>query len=92
MALRLFLLLLLLLLLLLAWSSRLLSALILIVVVVALQQFLPEHLLPVVDILVQLVAVLADRELLVVIDRDSNAPLAVGLVVRRVELRDVRVG
>jgi len=57
-------------------------ALILIVVVMALKQFLPEYLLPIVDILVQLVTVLADRELLVVIYGDSNAFLAVGLVVR----------
>ena len=75
----------LLLLLLLPWRRcsclLLLAALVVIVVVVALQQFLAEFLLSLVNVLVELVTILADRELLVVINGDSNLLFAVGLVI-----------
>jgi hypothetical protein len=57
--------------------------------VVGLQDLLAQLLLPLVDVGVQLVAVLADRELLVVVDWDVDSTGAVRLVVRVVELGHV---
>lgn len=52
---------------------------------------LAQFLLPLVDVRVQLVPVLPDRELLVVVDGDLDFLRAVGLVVRVVELGHVLV-
>ena len=54
-----------------------------------LQDALPQFLLPPVDVGVKLVAVLADRKLLVVVDRDVNAARTHRLILRIVELGDV---
>ena len=62
-----------------------------VIVVVGLQNFASQLLLPPVDICVKLVAVLSDRELLVVVDRDIDAPSAHWLVVWVVELGHVGV-
>lgn len=62
-----------------------------VVVVVGLQDLFPQFLFALVDIGVQAVAVLPDRELLVVVDRDVDAPSAHWLVLRVVELSHVRV-
>lgn len=58
---------------------------------VGLEDSLPQLLLATVDVCVQLVSVLADRELLIVIDRDVDAARTHGLILRIVELRDVGV-
>lgn len=58
----------------------LLSTLVVVVVVVALEQFFAQFLLSFVDVLVQFVAVLTNREFLIVINRDVDLALAVGLV------------
>jgi len=50
-----------------------------------------QLLLSLVDVCVQFVAVLSDRELLVVVDRDVDLPRANWLVIWVVELRHVRV-
>ena len=67
------------------------APIVVVVVVVALQDLLAELLLSLVDVRVQLVAVLPNRELLVVVNRNVDLPRANRLVVRVVELRHVRV-
>ena len=62
-----------------------------VVVVVGGQDTLSELLLPSVDVRVQLVAVLANRELLIVVDGDVDAARAHWLILRVVELGDVGV-
>ena len=57
-----------------------------VIVMVGLQDALPQLLLPSVDVCVQFVSVLADRELLVVIDRNVDATRANRFVLRVVEL------
>ena len=58
---------------------------------VGLEDSLPQLLLATVDVCVQLVSVLADRELLIVIDRDVDAARTHGLILRIMELRDIWV-
>ena len=58
---------------------------------VGLEDSLPQLLLATVDVCVQLVSVLADREFLIVINRDVNAARTHGLILRVVELRYVRM-
>ena len=67
------------------------TVVVVVVVVVALQDSLPQLLLSPVDVRIQLVAVLADRKLLVVIDRDVDATCANWLVLWVVELCHVRM-
>ena len=62
-----------------------------VVIVVRLQDALPQLFLPSVDIRVQLVAVLANRELRIVINGDVDAARAHRLVFRVVELGYVGV-
>ena len=62
-----------------------------VVVVVGLQDTLPQLLLPSMDIRVELVSVLANRELLIIIDRDANAACAHRFVLCIMELCDIRV-
>jgi len=63
-----------------------------VIVVVGCKDALSELLLPPVDIRVQLVAVLTNRELLIVVDGDVDAASAHWLVLRVVELGDVGAG
>ena len=72
-------------------GGRTSAVVVVVVVVVALQDALPQLLLSPVDVRVQLVAVLADRKLLVVIDRDVDTARAHRLILRVVELCHVRV-
>ena len=58
---------------------------------VGLKDSLPQLLLATVDVCVQLVSVLADRELLIVINRDVDAARTHGLIFRIMELRDIWV-
>ena len=53
---------------------------------VGLKDSLPQLLLATVDVCVQLVTVLADREFLIVINRDVDAARTYGLILRIVEL------
>jgi hypothetical protein len=69
----------------------LLASIVVVVVVVALEDLLAQFLLTLVDIRVEFVAVLADREFLVVVNRDHDLARANGLVVRVVELGHVGV-
>lgn len=62
---------------------------VLVVVVVRLQDLLPQFLLSLVDVRVEFVAVLADRELLIVVNRDIDLARANGLVIHIVELGDI---
>lgn len=62
-----------------------------VIVVVTLKNFLAELLLSLVDVRVQLVAVLPDRELLVVVNWNVNLARADRLVIRVVELGNVGV-
>jgi len=64
---------------------------VLVIVVVRLQDAFPQLLLSSVDIRVQFVAVLPDRELLVVVDGNVDAASAHRLVLRVVELSHIRV-
>ena len=63
----------------------------LVVVVVGLEDALSELLLSFMDVLVELVAVFADRELLVVVDGDVDSACANRLIFRVVELCHVRM-
>ena len=56
-----------------------------------LEDSLPQLLLATVNVCVQLVSVLADREFLIVINRDVDAARTYGLILRVVELRDKRM-
>jgi len=67
----------------------LLAPVVVVVVLVALQNLLAELLLPLVDIGVEFVAVLSDRELLVVVNGNLDLSRAVRLVVGVVELGHV---
>ena len=58
---------------------------------VGLEDSLPQLLLATVDVCVQLVTVLADREFLIVINRDVDAARTHGLILRIMELRDIWV-
>lgn len=69
----------------------LLSTALVVIVVVALEQFLAEFLLALVNILIESITVLTDRELLVIVNRNMNLLLADRLVLRAVELSDVGV-
>jgi len=60
-------------------------------VVMRLKQFLSKFLLALVNVLVEFVSVFTDGELLVVIDRDVNAPFTVWLILRTMELCHVRM-
>ena len=62
-----------------------------VVVVVWLDNLLSQLLFAFVDVGVEFVAVLPNRKLLVVVDWDVNFPVAVGLVLRIVELGHIRV-
>jgi len=62
-----------------------------IVVVVTREDALPQLLLPAMDIGVQLVAVLTDRKLLVIVNGDVDAARAYGLILRVMELSNIRV-
>ena len=53
---------------------------------VALQDLLPEFLLSLVNVCVELISVLPDREFLIVINGDVNLSQAVLLIIRVVEL------
>ena len=64
---------------------------IVVVVVVGLKDALPQFLLPPVDIRVQLVAVFANRELLVVVNRNVDSARTHRLVLRVMELSHVGV-
>ena len=55
------------------------------------EDLLTHFLLPLVDIRIKLVTIFSDRELLVVVDRDVDAPIANGLILRIVELSYVGV-
>ena len=67
------------------------AALVVVVVLVRLQRLLPQFLLALVNVRVELVAVLSNRKLLVVIDWDHDLACAHWLIVRIVELGHVRV-
>lgn len=62
-----------------------------IIVVMRLQDALSKLLLASVDVSVELVAVLANRKLLIVVDRNVDTACTYWLVLRIVELRDVGV-
>ena len=72
-----------------ACSRRL--VVVVVVVVVGLQDLLAQLLLSFVDVRVQFVSVLSDRELLVVIDWNVNLPSADWLILRVVELGHIWV-
>jgi hypothetical protein len=59
--------------------------------VVALEEFLAEFLLALVNILIKSVTVFTDWKLLVIVNRNMNFLLANWLVFRAMELGDVRV-
>ncbi len=67
------------------------AVVVVVIIVVRLQDALPKFLFSAVDICIQFVAVLPDRELLVVVDRDVDAPIANGLILGIVELSYVGV-
>ena len=71
--------------------SRTTPVIVVVVVVVGLKDALPQFLLPPVDIRVQLVAVFANRELLVVVDGNVDTASAHRLVLRVMELSHVGV-
>ena len=74
-------------------TARLLASLIrvLLLVVVRLHDFLAQLFLSLVDISVKFVSILSNRELLVVINRDVDFPVADWLIVWVVELSNVGV-
>lgn len=72
-------------------GGRLITSLIVVVVVMALKKFLAQFLLSFMNVLVQPVAVLADREFLVVVYRNVDTAFTIRFVFRRVELGHVRV-
>ena len=65
--------------------------LVLLLVMVRLHDLLAQFLFPLVNVSVELVSILSDREFLVVIDWDVDLPVAHGLVVRVVELSNIGV-
>lgn len=67
------------------------SAHLLVISLVLRQDLLPHLLLPLMDIRIKLIAVLLDRELLVVIDRDEDFLSANWFLLWVVELLDIRV-
>lgn len=60
-------------------------------VVVRLKQFLSKFLLALVNVLVEFVSVFTDGKLLIVIDRDVNAPFTVRLILGTMKLRNIRM-
>lgn len=67
------------------------TVVVVVIIVVRLQNALPKFLLSAVDICIKFVSVLPDRELLVVVDRDIDAPLASRLILGIVELSYIGV-
>jgi hypothetical protein len=65
------------------------AAVVVVVIVVGLEDLLAELLLPLVDICIELVAILSDRELLVIIDGNADLLRAYGLVLGVVKLTDI---
>ena len=65
------------------------SAVVVVVIVVGLEDLLAELLLPLVDICIELVAILSDRELLVIIDGNADLLRTYGLVLGVVKLTDI---
>jgi hypothetical protein len=67
------------------------AALVVVIVLMGLERLLPELLLALVDIRIKLVAVLSNRELLVVVDRDDDFACANRLIISVVKLGHVWV-
>lgn len=65
------------------------TSVVVVVVVMRLEYLLSEFLLALVNICVQLVAVLSDGELLVIVNRDVDLLVAIWLIFRVVELLNV---
>jgi len=67
------------------------TVVVVVVVVMGLEDFLAQLLLPLVDICIQFISVLTDREFLIVVDRNINLPRANWLVFGVVELGNISV-
>ena len=67
------------------------TVVVVVVVVMRLEDFLAQLLLPLVDICIQFISVLTDREFLIVIDRNINFARANWLVLGVVELGHISV-